>query len=159
MIKVEPPGSGDGLRQIGVGRGGLSAIFSTLNRGKRFVEVTTRLRHGRELAEILDARTEKHSTAELSRRLEAEVVPHAPVNTLERLHEDPQLIENGTLVELDHPQAGRSRTPRPVARFSATPAAIQRPVPALGAHGAEVLGEAGLEAREIEALRRAGILG
>ncbi len=35
VIKVEPPGHGDLLRQIGVARGGLSAVFANMNRSKR----------------------------------------------------------------------------------------------------------------------------
>ena len=35
VIKVEPPGTGDLIRQIGCSRGGISAIFITLNRNKR----------------------------------------------------------------------------------------------------------------------------
>ena len=37
VVKVEPPGSGDLIREIGTSRGGLSAIFSTLNRNKRSI--------------------------------------------------------------------------------------------------------------------------
>ena len=35
VIKIEPPGRGDGIRHLGASRGGVSAIFQTLNRGKR----------------------------------------------------------------------------------------------------------------------------
>jgi crotonobetainyl-CoA:carnitine CoA-transferase CaiB-like acyl-CoA transferase len=35
VIKVEPPGHGDLLRQIGAARGGLSAVFANMNRSKR----------------------------------------------------------------------------------------------------------------------------
>ena len=35
MIKVEPPGWGDGVRYLGASRGGVSAIFSLINRNKK----------------------------------------------------------------------------------------------------------------------------
>ena len=86
-------------------------------------------------------------------------MPHAPVNRLESLHEDEQVVANALLVEMEHPRAGRLRTPRPVARFEATPATLRRPAPSLGEHGAEVLREIGLSAGEIDDLRAKKILG
>ena len=99
------------------------------------------------------------TTAEWCKRLAAEDVPHAPVNQLETLHEDEQVIANALLVEIEHPRAGRLRIPRPVARFDATPASLRRPPPSLGEHGAEVLRELGLPEREIADLRAQRILG
>ncbi len=37
VIKVEPPGKGDLIRHLGASRSGVSAIFQTLNRGKRSI--------------------------------------------------------------------------------------------------------------------------
>ena len=103
--------------------------------------------------------TRAQTTASLCARLEAEDVPHAPVNRLETLHEDAQVVANALLVEMEHPSAGRMRTPRPVARFDATPASLRRPPPLLGEHGAELLRELGLSAGEIDDLRAKQILG
>lgn len=76
-------------------------------------------------------------------RLTAEDVPCAPVLTRSQVIRHPQVVAGGTLVETDHPVAGRLRQARPAARFSATPAAIRRGAPALGEHTAEVLAEIG----------------
>ena len=53
VIKVEMPGTGDLIRHIGSSRGGLSAIFATLNRNKRSVVLNLREPRGRELLERL----------------------------------------------------------------------------------------------------------
>jgi crotonobetainyl-CoA:carnitine CoA-transferase CaiB-like acyl-CoA transferase len=108
-----------------------------------------------ELTEVMRTRT----TAAWCECFEKEDVPHAPVHPLERLHEDPQIVENGTLVESEHPRAGRMREPRPAARFERTPSAIDRPAPAAGEHTDEVLGELGVAAGEIAVLRREGAIG
>jgi len=125
----------------------------------RFADAAGRMRHADVLAELLDAVTARHTTAELCARLAGEDVPHAPVNRVEDLHADPQVVENRTLVEAEHPAAGRTRTPRPVARFDGTPAEPGRPAPVLGEHGEEVLRECGLAASEIADLRARGIVG
>ena len=58
VIKVEPPGKGDLIRHIGTTRGGMSAIFNTINRGKRSVVIDLRDERGaalvRELAKDAD---------------------------------------------------------------------------------------------------------
>ncbi len=86
------------------------------------------------------------------RRLEDEDVPCAPVLSRREVIRHPQIEANGSLVETDHPLAGRLRQARPAPRFSATPAEMRRPAPALGEHTAEVLREAGWTDAEIEAL-------
>jgi crotonobetainyl-CoA:carnitine CoA-transferase CaiB-like acyl-CoA transferase len=126
---------------------------------ERFRDAAGRMRHADVLAGILDEATGAHTTATLCARLAREDVPHAPVNRLETLHEDAQVVANGLLVEVEHPCAGRLRTPRPVARFEATPATLRRPAPSLGEHGVEVLRELGLPADEIERLRAQQVLG
>jgi crotonobetainyl-CoA:carnitine CoA-transferase CaiB-like acyl-CoA transferase len=49
VIKIEPPGEGDRIRHIGCARGGLSAIFTTLNRNKRSVVLNLSDDRGRAL--------------------------------------------------------------------------------------------------------------
>jgi crotonobetainyl-CoA:carnitine CoA-transferase CaiB-like acyl-CoA transferase len=130
-----------------------------LTRDERFRDTAGRMRHADVLAALLDEVTCTQTTASLCARLAAEDVPHAPVNRLETLHEDAQVVANALLVEVEHPSAGRLRTPRPVARFDATPASLRRPAPLLGEHGTEVLRELGLPAGEIDDLRAKQILG
>lgn len=72
-------------------------------------------------------------------RLEAADVPCAPVLTRTEMRQHPQLIANATLVEYDHPTAGRLRQARPAAVFHGTPLPVIRPAPELGAHTREVL--------------------
>ena len=99
------------------------------------------------------------SSAEWLERLEAEDVPCVPVLTRRQMIDHPQIVESALIVESDHAQAGRLRQARPAARFSETPAGIRFGGAELGAHNAEVLGELGYSAAEIEALRRDGVIG
>ena len=55
--------------------------------------------------------------------LEAEDVPCAPILNRNEVLTDAQVVRNELLRELDHPQVGRMRVPRPAAKFSSTPPA------------------------------------
>jgi crotonobetainyl-CoA:carnitine CoA-transferase CaiB-like acyl-CoA transferase len=97
------------------------------------------------------------STAEADQRFIDHDVPGGIVNRVEELHLDPQVQENGTLVERDHPVAGAMREPRPAPRFSRTPADVAHAAPTLGQHTDEVLSELGHGAR-IGELRATGVV-
>jgi len=77
----------------------------------------------------------------------------APVLTTEETLADPHLRARGTVFELDGvPQPG------PAPRFSATPAALDRPPPEPGEHTHEVLVELGYQLDEAKALEDAGVV-
>ncbi len=92
-------------------------------------------------------------------RLTREGLPCAPVLTRTAMIQHPQVLENGIVLEMEHPAAGRLRTAPGAARFSAAPVPVLRPAPGLGEHTHEVLAELGYTVDEIEALRVAGTLG
>lgn len=86
-------------------------------------------------------------------------VPCAPALRRCELLDHPQVLASGTIVESDHPVAGRLRQARPAPRFSGTPVGPPRGAPLLGQHNREVLAELGLAEAEIDRLVAAGALG
>ncbi|MEE4359959.1 MAG: CoA transferase [Pseudomonadales bacterium] len=98
-----------------------------------------------------------HSTAEALALLDAHDLPCAPVNRLEDVREDPQVVHAGSLLRTRHPRAGEMVQPRAPLNDPALET-IRHAAPALGADGAAVLGEAGFTPAEIDALRAAGVL-
>jgi crotonobetainyl-CoA:carnitine CoA-transferase CaiB-like acyl-CoA transferase len=122
---------------------------------------TPRLRH-RNIDERLRLTQEvlrTGSSAEWLARLEAADVPCAPVLRRREIIRHPQLRENDTIIETDHPHAGRLRQARPAARFSATPAEMRYGGPVLGEHTDELLSGLGYATADIAALRSAGVIG
>ncbi len=100
----------------------------------------------------------KWPTHELVERVSAEDVPAGPVHSLEALIEDPQIQHNGSIIEIEHPEAGTLRQAAPPARFDKTPSAAGAPPPLLGAHTDEVLGDLGLDDEALAKLREAGVI-
>jgi crotonobetainyl-CoA:carnitine CoA-transferase CaiB-like acyl-CoA transferase len=92
-------------------------------------------------------------------RLTKAGVPCAPVLTRFAVVTAPQVQALGSVVEFDHPRAGRLRQMRNAARFEGTPAAIRRGAPGLGEHSEEILAEAGYSAAEIAGLKADGVIG
>ena len=67
-----------------------------------------------------------------------------PIMDYSSLVAHPQVAALEAIAEIQHPVAGRFKTVRPVARFSATPSTIRMPPPTLGQHTEEILRSAGL---------------
>ena len=125
----------------------------------RFVTLESREANAAELNELITAEVAKHTAADLVARLHAHDVPCAAVNPLERVHLDPQVVHNDTLVVHERPWLGTVREPRPPARYSATPTSLGRHAPRLDEHTDEVLAELGLDADRITDLRTRGVVG
>lgn len=85
--------------------------------------------------------------------LEAVGVPAGPINTLDQVYEDPQVLARGMKRELPHPTAGTVPMAASPLKFSGSPVEYRRAPPMLGEHTAQVLAEKlGLSAAEIQAL-------
>jgi crotonobetainyl-CoA:carnitine CoA-transferase CaiB-like acyl-CoA transferase len=125
---------------------------------ERFRTPALRQRHIDARLELMQEVLLTRSSAEWLARLEVEGVPCAPVLTRAQVIRHPQIVDNESVWEMDHPQAGRLRQARPAARFSRTPATIARGAPRLGEHTASVLAEVGFSEAEIADLRAAGTI-
>jgi crotonobetainyl-CoA:carnitine CoA-transferase CaiB-like acyl-CoA transferase len=127
------------------GRPGLAEDPRFNTPGGRSVNATERILL---MAEII----KKRPTAEWLQRLDANDVPSAPVLRRNEVIANQQVLARELIVELDHPDIGLVRQPKPAARFDRTPARIQGPAPRIGEHSATILAELGFEAAEIERL-------
>ncbi len=71
---------------------------------------------------------------------EAEI-PVGPINTIDRVFADPQVLARQMLVEMDHPKVGKLKVVGSPMKLSETPVQYRIPPPLLGEHTEEVLRE------------------
>lgn len=126
---------------------------------ERFSSMDRRISNMAELRPILDAEFAKWPAEQILKRMHEEDAAAARIAEVGEVHLDPQVIHNETLVEHDRPHIGRVREPRPVPRFSATPASLGRHAPALDEHTDEILAELGYSPDEIADRRTRGTIG
>lgn len=125
---------------------------------ERFATAGPRARHARPLQALLDPTLREYTTADLVARLAAADVPYATFGDPATIHEDPQVVANALLFEIDHPLAGRLRQPRPLGDFEGTPIEFRRGAPGLGEHSREIALEAGIAPDVVDGLASQGIL-
>jgi crotonobetainyl-CoA:carnitine CoA-transferase CaiB-like acyl-CoA transferase len=139
-------------------------LCNTLGRSElltdpRFKTNTDRTRNRNDLDEILSGIFEQRTAAEWVGILTSADVPAAKVQTYhEALTKDPQISHNNTLVDLDHPRAGKIRTLANPINFSKTPASYRKAPPVHGEHTHDVLAEFGFSSEEVSALEASGVV-
>jgi crotonobetainyl-CoA:carnitine CoA-transferase CaiB-like acyl-CoA transferase len=120
----------------------------SLHEDERFKTFPRRVRNREELRNELDAILADHTTESLCEFLDENDTPGAAVNEVGKVHEDPQVVHENLLFEIDHPVVGRMRQPRPAAPFAEVDT-FNKPAPALGEHNAEILEAAGVAGDDI----------
>ncbi|KAB5587183.1 hypothetical protein PHYPO_G00009980 [Pangasianodon hypophthalmus] len=98
-----------------------------------------RVQHRKELLQLLAERFSEESTAKWLRCFEGTGVPCGPINTIQQVFSDPQVVHNGLIVEMDHPTSGRIAVPGPAVRFNSFEFDKPAPPPVIGQHTVEVL--------------------
>jgi len=104
-----------------------------------------RLAHRDELIARLTELTTRITSADLLAKLEAVGVPAGPINNLEQVFDDAQVIHRGMRLELPSAAAKGGKIPgvRTPIVIGGQPMAAERPSPRLGEHTAEILREIG----------------
>ncbi|MBV9172171.1 MAG: CoA transferase [Chloroflexi bacterium] len=127
----------------------------------RFRTNQDRIAHRRELLEILSEEFRKWPATQLCRLLWDAAVPAGPVNSVDEVYADPQVLHQQMLVELPHPAlpTGVVRLPGVAVNLASTPGQARLHPPTLGEHTHELLEELGYTPAEVEAFIRAGVAG
>ncbi len=110
------------------------------------------------LAALIEGIMKQKPREEWLRLLREGDVPTAPADTVEEFAQDPQVLHNNMMVELEDPRAGAIRQMGLPISFSQTPGQIGGPAPDLGQHSQEILRELGYSADAIAALRASAVI-
>jgi crotonobetainyl-CoA:carnitine CoA-transferase CaiB-like acyl-CoA transferase len=125
----------------------------------RFADNRSRLANRDALVEIIARAMKGRSTAGWMAALEPAGVPCGPINTIDQVFRDPQVVARGLQFALPHPQAGSVPQVGNPIQFSRSRIEYRSAPPVLGEHTAQILDELlGLAPGEIASLKDRGIV-
>lgn len=155
----------DGYIIIAVGNDRLWSDFCNLiNRpdliqDERFVTNPKRTENQKALKAILDTVFPEKTVDEWIAALDNAGIPCGPINTIDRVMSNEQIIARDMIVETDHPTAGKVKMAGVPIKMSETPGTIERPAPLLGQHTEEILSEVlGISSEEVAQLKAQNVL-
>jgi crotonobetainyl-CoA:carnitine CoA-transferase CaiB-like acyl-CoA transferase len=125
----------------------------------RFKTNPLRVQNRKECIGILAPIMKTRNRNEWVELLNREAIPCAPINTMDEVFSNPQVLHRKMLAEIEHPTAGKIKLAGIPVKYSEAEASIRRPPPLLGQHTAEILSEVlGYDAARIEKLMAEGVL-
>ncbi len=116
----------------------------------RFADAALRNQNIDALYRAAGAALGRRDTAEWLALLREADIPAGPVNRLEDLQHDPQLVANGFFRPYEHPSEGAIEVPDTAFRLDRKPLPLRRHQPGLGEQSREILAEAGFSDAEID---------
>ena len=157
--------TGDGYIILAVGNDSQFARFcklagrTELAEDSRFRSNSARVEHRDSLVpRIAEIMLGKSSAAWLA-ALNSAGIPCGPINEIDQVFDDPQVVARGLRLQLDHPSSGKVASVANPIRLSRTPIDYRLSPPLLGQHTDEVLSRLlGLDAGRLEELRAGGII-
>ncbi len=130
-----------------------------LTNDERFATNPMRVKHRDLVCETVAGLLKQQSSAYWLEKLESCGVPCGPINTIDQVFQDPQLLSRGMKIELPHPQAGNVDLVGNPIHYSRTPISTCKAPPTLGANTRNVLERLlGYNSEKIDELQNDGVL-
>jgi CoA:oxalate CoA-transferase len=123
----------------------------------RFQTNALRTENHAALYATLESVTRQRTTAGWVEVLERHGLPHSPINTADKVIDDPNIRHRKMIVEVDQPGMGPIEIVGSPFHLSETPGAVRTPAPILGEHTEQVLREVlGYTASQVQELSATG---
>ena len=127
-----------------------STFNLTLQQDEKYNNLVSRIINKEELTEEINKVTRGISTAELVELMDKEEISASVCNQLDEVHTDPQVVDQGSIALIEHPELGTMRMPKPPANFKGQDAFPRSLAPVLGHDNREVLSSIGVEGDTID---------
>ena len=124
----------------------------------RFASNKHRTDRHEEIVHILRAQFRTKAREYWLARLDANQIPHAPINTIAEVFDNPQIKHLGIPKQITHPKMGVSKLVGSPINMSDTPPKFFRAAPLLGEQTEEVLAKLGYGSDEVKDLRASGVI-
>lgn len=153
----------DGFITIAVGTDRLwnnlleSLKLSSIRNKKEYSSNIERVKHRKELSELISGITRNYKTAKLQQILQEAGIPCAPINTLGDALRSEQSVQREMVREMEAEYGLIEMLGTPF-KLSRTPGAVTEPPPMLGQHTLDILRELGYSDERIANLRKNGII-
>lgn len=147
IVPFEPFDSKDSKIVVAVGNDGIWKRFckvtglEDLIDDPRFSTNPERNNNYDTLRPLLAEKLVEKTTEQWSRLFDEAGVPNGPINYVDKVLENEQVLARDMIVEVDHPKAGKLKMPGVAIKLSETPGEIKRAAPLLGEHSVELLKE------------------
>lgn len=165
IVPFEPFNTSDGQIVIAAGNDNLWAKLckamgtEELIDDERFKTNPLRNKNYDELKPLIDEKIKEKPTEEWKKILLDAGVPSGPINNMEMLVKDEQVLARNMIQEVEHPVAGKQHLPGIPIKMDGVSDKIRFPAPVLGQHNEEVLAERlGYSKEEIEKFKEEGVL-
>ncbi len=121
-------------------------VFSlSLHQDEKYNNLVSRIVNKEELTKEINKITRNLSSKELEDKMDNEGISASICNNLNEVHLDPQVIEQGSIVEIDHPELGKMRMPKPPANLKGQKEFPRTLAPILGFDNRQILEELKIE--------------
>lgn len=132
--------------------------WDDLTNDVRFVQNHLRVEYREALEQIINERLQQYTVQQVAERLEKVGVPCGPIQNIDQVLNDPQVIAREMMVSIEHPNVPNLKVPAFPVKFSDTPAKIKYPPPLLGEHTDEILASIGYDEAKRTKLKEAHII-
>ncbi len=129
-----------------------------LTQDARFRTVSDRMANREELALLLEEKLVEKRTREWESILDSAGVANGPILHIDEVFQDPQVLHQEMLQEMEHPLVGMMKTMGFPVKLRRTPGELRLPPPLLGQHTEEVLRDLGYSSTEIQSMREEGVI-